>query len=64
MAVQGDRTIGGHLHRAQIDTSFARAYVIPSDRARFKVSSDDDYSSPGSGDSLETWHADLGWQHA
>jgi predicted DNA-binding protein with PD1-like motif len=30
MAVQGDRAIGGHLHRAQIDTSFARAYVIPS----------------------------------
>jgi hypothetical protein len=31
MAVQGDRTIGGHLHRAQIGTSFARAYVIPSE---------------------------------
>ena len=30
MAVQGDRTIGGHLHKAQIGTSFARAYVIPS----------------------------------
>jgi uncharacterized protein len=31
MAVQGDRTIGGHLHRAELDTSFARAYVIPSE---------------------------------
>jgi predicted DNA-binding protein with PD1-like motif len=31
MAVQGDRTIGGHLHKAQINTSFARAYVIPSE---------------------------------
>src|ERR1700726_2856931 len=31
MAVQGDRTIGGHLHRAKLGTSFARAYVIPSE---------------------------------
>jgi predicted DNA-binding protein with PD1-like motif len=31
MAVQGDRTIGGHLHTAHLGTSFARAYVIPSD---------------------------------
>jgi uncharacterized protein len=31
MAVQGDRTIGGHLHEAQLKTSFARAYVIPSE---------------------------------
>jgi predicted DNA-binding protein with PD1-like motif len=31
MAVQGDRTIGGHLHEAQLGTSFARAYVIASD---------------------------------
>jgi predicted DNA-binding protein with PD1-like motif len=31
MAVQGDRIIGGHLHKAQIRTSFARAYVIPSE---------------------------------
>jgi predicted DNA-binding protein with PD1-like motif len=31
MAVQGDRAICGHLHRAQLDTSFARAYVIPSE---------------------------------
>ena len=30
MAVQGDRTIGGHLHEAQLDSSFARAYIIPS----------------------------------
>ena len=25
MAVQGDRTIGGHLHKAHLGTSFARA---------------------------------------
>jgi predicted DNA-binding protein with PD1-like motif len=31
MAVQGDRTIGGHLHQAHIGTSFARAYVIASE---------------------------------
>jgi uncharacterized protein len=31
MAVQGDRTIGGHLHKAQLGISFARAYVIPSE---------------------------------
>jgi predicted DNA-binding protein with PD1-like motif len=31
MAVQGDRAIGGHLHQAHIGTSFARAYVIPSE---------------------------------
>jgi predicted DNA-binding protein with PD1-like motif len=31
MAVQGDRTIGGHLHKAKLGTSFARAYVIPSE---------------------------------
>jgi uncharacterized protein len=31
MAVQGDRTIGGHLHEAQLGTSFARAYVIQSE---------------------------------
>jgi predicted DNA-binding protein with PD1-like motif len=31
MAVQGDRTIGGHLHKAQLGTSFARAYVIPTE---------------------------------
>jgi predicted DNA-binding protein with PD1-like motif len=32
MAVQGDRAIAGHLHKAQLDTSFARAYVIPSEQ--------------------------------
>jgi uncharacterized protein len=32
MAVQGDRTIGGHLHSAQLGSSFARAYVMPSDQ--------------------------------
>jgi len=32
MAVQGDRAIVGHLHKAQLDTSFARAYVIPSEQ--------------------------------
>jgi predicted DNA-binding protein with PD1-like motif len=31
MAVQGDRVIGGHLHEAQLDSSFARAYIIPSE---------------------------------
>ena len=31
MAVQGDRAIGGHLHTAHLGTSFARAYVIPSE---------------------------------
>jgi hypothetical protein len=31
MAVQGDRVIGGHLHTAHLGTSFARAYVIPSE---------------------------------
>jgi uncharacterized protein len=31
MAVQGDRTIGGHLHQAHLGTSFARAYVIASE---------------------------------
>ena len=31
MAVQGDRTIGGHLHKAQLGASLARAYVIPSE---------------------------------
>jgi predicted DNA-binding protein with PD1-like motif len=31
MAAQGDRAIGGHLHSAHLGTSFARAYVIPSE---------------------------------
>ena len=31
MAVRGDRIIGGHLHKAQLGTFFARAYVIPSE---------------------------------
>jgi predicted DNA-binding protein with PD1-like motif len=31
MAVQGDRAVAGHLHKAQIGTWFARAYVIPSE---------------------------------
>jgi predicted DNA-binding protein with PD1-like motif len=31
MAVQGDRAVAGHLHKAQIDTFFARAYVIPTE---------------------------------
>ena len=30
MAIQGDRAVAGHLHRAQIGTWFAHAYVIPS----------------------------------
>jgi uncharacterized protein len=29
---EGDRTIGGHLHTAHLGTSFARAYVIPSEQ--------------------------------
>ena len=29
MAVEGDRAISGHLHKAQIGTWFARAYVLP-----------------------------------
>jgi uncharacterized protein len=29
MAVQGDRAVAGHLHKAHIGTFFARAYVIP-----------------------------------
>ncbi|WP_184922066.1 PCC domain-containing protein [Saccharothrix ecbatanensis] len=28
MAVQGDRAVAGHVHRARIGTWFARAYVI------------------------------------
>jgi len=28
MAVEGDRAISGHLHRAQIGTHFARAYLL------------------------------------
>jgi predicted DNA-binding protein with PD1-like motif len=31
MAVQGDRAIAGHLHTAHLGTSFARAYVIPTE---------------------------------
>jgi uncharacterized protein len=29
MAIEGDQAVAGHLHRAQIETFFARAYVIP-----------------------------------
>jgi predicted DNA-binding protein with PD1-like motif len=29
MAVEGDRAVSGHVHRAQIGTWFARAYVMP-----------------------------------
>ena len=29
MAVEGDRAIAGHLHRADVGTWFARAYVLP-----------------------------------
>jgi predicted DNA-binding protein with PD1-like motif len=29
MAVEGDRAVSGHLHRAQVQTHFARAYVLP-----------------------------------
>lgn len=30
MAVEGDRPIAGHLHRAQVSTWFTRAYLMPS----------------------------------
>jgi uncharacterized protein len=30
VAGQGDRAVAGHLHKANIDTWFAHAYVIPS----------------------------------
>lgn len=29
MAVAGDKGLSGHLHRAHVDTWFARAYIIP-----------------------------------
>ena len=29
MAVAGDQGLSGHLHRAIVDTWFARAYVVP-----------------------------------
>ena len=29
MAIEGDQALAGHLHRAEIETFFARAYVIP-----------------------------------
>jgi uncharacterized protein len=29
MAVEGDKAISGHLHKARIGTWFARAYVLP-----------------------------------
>jgi hypothetical protein len=32
LAVQGDRAIAGHVHKAQIGTFFARAYVIPTEQ--------------------------------
>ena len=31
MAVEGDRAISGHLHRAQVGTWFAHVYVVPLD---------------------------------
>jgi hypothetical protein len=31
MAVEGDRAISGHLHRAQVGTWFARAYLLATD---------------------------------
>lgn len=31
MAVEGDRAVSGHLHRAHVGTWFARAYVLPVD---------------------------------
>lgn len=35
MAVEGDRGIAGHLHRAEIGTWYARAYVLPERTERF-----------------------------
>ena len=32
MAVEGDKGVSGHLHRAQVGAWFARAYVIPADQ--------------------------------
>ncbi len=32
MAVQGDRAVAGHLHKAHVGTFFARAYVVPTDQ--------------------------------
>lgn len=29
MAIEGDRAVSGHLHRARIGTYFARAYRLP-----------------------------------
>lgn len=29
MAVEGDRAVAGHLHRAVVRTHFARAYIMP-----------------------------------
>lgn len=29
MAIEGDKAVAGHLHRAEIRTFFGRAYVIP-----------------------------------
>jgi uncharacterized protein len=31
MAVEGDRAITGHVHKAQVGTWFARAYLLPGD---------------------------------
>jgi hypothetical protein len=31
MAVDGDRAVAGHLHRAVVRTHFARAYLLPVD---------------------------------
>jgi uncharacterized protein len=37
MAVQGDRAIAGHLIQAHFGTSFAHAYVMPSDRMALRA---------------------------
>ena len=29
MAIEGDQALAGHLHRAEIETFFARVYVVP-----------------------------------
>ena len=40
MAVQGDRAVAGHLIQAHFGTSFAHAYVIPSDRIVLRADED------------------------
>jgi predicted DNA-binding protein with PD1-like motif len=54
MALQGDRTIGGHLHQAQLGASFARAYVIPSEE-RAQLDALDRTGGTGNGLESKWW---------